>query len=525
MRFSKKKIFIILVAIVLLGIFLRFYKLGEVSFSADEFLGVNVTYGYIQTGEWKRWDFNLDKLADDKPYFKTVFDFDVWGGGDKSYTRAWMYNWQVVQVLKFFPADEESTFRAISVLWGIITIGIIYWIARAFTGNKIIGLISAFLFAVSIDGITFDRKLRMYAMFLPIFLLFSYFVYKFFESRKYFGSELVEKIKAKTGLNIIYIIPVIILGLLSLHLHLLAANIIPALLIYFLILAFLEIKNKKVLLNRYASYVLITFAFFLISFIFYPNILSSFKSSLTINNHFSYIEKVLNDYTGIILTLIIIISGIIYLWRKKRKECLFVSSLFFTTLLMAVFFWNRSAGEQYIFFIKPFQIILLSSGIYFIAEFIGKNFKRYSKKVRWVSLIILLLLLPNYAYFFQENNTYHQNSNSEHPNYRKVFNYFLKNKKEKDVLITRNFRNYYFAEANTQVFSLGGERAESEEKKITLERLEKIRKENARGWIIVSDNDENFISKSAEEYITKKTERVSHSSIRGPISVYRWRDE
>lgn len=525
MRFNRRRFFIILVAVILLGTLLRLYKLGEVSFSADEFLGVNVAYGYLQTGEWKRWDFNLGKLADDKPYFKTAFDFDIWGGGEKSYTRAWAYNWQIVQSLKFLPFEEESTFRAISALWGVVTILIIYWITRAFTRNRIVGLISAFLFAVSIDGITFDRKARMYAMFLPVFLLFSYFIYQFFEGRKYFGSELVEKIKFKTGFNVIYIIPVIALGLLSIHLHLLAANIIPALLVYFLAMALIEVKNKKVFLNHYTVYILIASMFSIALFIFYPNTLNLLKSFLTLDNHFSYTGKVLSDYASVILAVALMILGTVYLWGREKKKCVFISSLFWVTFLMAVFFWNRNAGGQYIFFIKPFQIILLASGIYFVAEFIGKNFKRYDKKVRWVSLLILLLLLPNYAYFFQENNIYHQNSHSEHPNYRKVFNYFLKNKNSDDVLITRNFRNYYFAGANAKIFNIGGERAKLEEKRLTLERLEKIRKENSCGWIIFSDNDKHFISKNARECIIKKIERVSNSRIRGPISVYHWCDK
>ncbi|EKE20579.1 MAG: hypothetical protein ACD_7C00522G0001, partial [uncultured bacterium] len=54
----KKKVLAILVAILVLAGFLRFYNLDEKSFSADEFLGVNTAYGYLKTGEWRRWDFN-----------------------------------------------------------------------------------------------------------------------------------------------------------------------------------------------------------------------------------------------------------------------------------------------------------------------------------------------------------------------------------------------------------------------------------------------------------------------------------
>ena len=76
-KIFKNKILLILFAIVLLGAVLRLYNLGEKSFVADEFLGVNTVYGYLQTGDWIRWDFNFEKPYEDKAYFKTFFDFDV----------------------------------------------------------------------------------------------------------------------------------------------------------------------------------------------------------------------------------------------------------------------------------------------------------------------------------------------------------------------------------------------------------------------------------------------------------------
>ncbi len=525
MRISKKKTLIILVAVLLLGTFLRFYKLGELSFSADEFLGVNVAYGYLQTGEWKRWDFNFDKLADDKAYFKTFFDFDFWGGGEDTYTRAWIYNWQVVQALKFLPAGGESVYRIVSAFWGVITILVVYYVTKAFTGNKIISLISAFLFAVSPDGIIFDRKIRMYAMFLPVFLLFSYFVYQFFESRKFFGSESANKIKALTGVNIMYLIPVILLGLLSLHLHLLSVNIIPALLLYFLILALWEFENNKIFLNRYTVYILLASISIGLFFTLYSDALNLLKSFVSFNNHFSYMEKIFSDYADKMLALILMVTGAIYLFKKKIKAGVYVSSSFLAIFLMAVFFWNRNAGEQYIFFLKPFQIILLAAGIYFAAGFIGNNFKRYGKKVYLASLLVMLLLLPNYAYFFQENNVYRQNSKSDHPNYRKVFDYFLKKRNAEDVLITRNFRNYYFAGAQVDLVTFGGERNEKETRELTKKRLKKIREENPLGWIIWSENDENFISKNAEKYMDEELTRVSNSEVRGKVMISRWEDE
>jgi hypothetical protein len=110
--------------------------LGEKSFSADEFLGVNASYGYLQTGEWRRWDFNLDKPLVDNDYFKTFFDFDIWKAGADTYTRSWIYNWQVAQTLRFLPTGSQSSYRLVSALWGVLSVLIIYWITFKLTGKK-----------------------------------------------------------------------------------------------------------------------------------------------------------------------------------------------------------------------------------------------------------------------------------------------------------------------------------------------------------------------------------------------------
>ena len=135
----KNYTFIILLAIVILGTFLRFYKLGENSFVADEFLDINSSYAHAKTGEWVNWDFNLEKVNEENAFSPRD-------------ERAWAYKWQVATLFKFLP-PTEGTARAVSAIWGIITILLIYFVAKDFTKNKTIGLIAAFLFAISIDGI------------------------------------------------------------------------------------------------------------------------------------------------------------------------------------------------------------------------------------------------------------------------------------------------------------------------------------------------------------------------------------
>lgn len=525
MKITKKSAFLAaFIGIMLLGSFLRLYKLGEVSFTADEFLGVNATYGYLKTGEWKRWDFNSGSVADDKPYAHTVFDLSSSDAAeDGQYTRAWMYNWQVAQTLKFLSYKTESSFRVISALWGILGIVAIYYVAKYFTGEVFVGLISAFLYAVNMSAIIFDRKLRMYAMFFVVYLIFSYLLYKFLESKKFSKNIFIQKMMSLTGLNWAYFLPVVILGLVSFHLHLLAANIVFVAIIYFIVNS-VAISRKSTISNRYSAFLAILAAIFIAGLIFLPKLVMPFLNGFRPENHYSYIIKVLEDYNNWMLAIALIFFGAYFMIKKDFKKGIFVAASFFVPLFLAIFFWNRNAGDQYIFFIKSFEIILIASGVYFIINFF-KDSMQGKKKVLLVALIAFAMLVPNYGYFFQDNNTYHKNSNSEDPNYRKVFGYFLKNKKEGDVLVTRWFRNYYFSGSNVDVVTFGGERSSKEERKITAERLMSIQNEHLCGWFIWSESDDDYITADAKEYARKNFDQINAIAVRGNITVNRWCNE
>jgi predicted neutral ceramidase superfamily lipid hydrolase len=237
--------------------------------------------------------------------------------------------------------------------------------------------------------------------------------------------------------------------------------------------------------------------------------------------HPSYFEKIFSDYNNAILAIIFLALGIYYLYKKQnlKKETLWLAVSFIGTLLMAIFIWDRNAGNQYIFFVQSFEIILIASGIYFSAIFLRDNIIENKNKVFLVTVILSLLILPNYGYFFQNDNTYNQTSKSDSPDFRKIFSYFKKAKNPEDVLISRKFRNYYWSGTKTKLFDFGGELAEE---KLSQEEVEKIVSENPSGWIIFSDNDDAYIANDAITYMEKNLEKVSNVNVRGKVSVYRW---
>lgn len=501
-----KKTSVLLTVIVIVGVFLRFYNIGELSFVADEFLDINASYGYFATGEWQAWDFNREEPAERE--------------NRASDERAWLYRVQVAELFHLLP-PTEAVVRSVSALWGIATIILLYFVTVAFTKNRIIGLLAAFFFSVSVTGIEFDRTLRMYAMFFPAFLLVSLLLFKAIESSYHGQSRALQKIQSTFGINVLYGIPALAVGFVSAHLHQLTGNIVLIVAVYLLVMALAAWRSEKTIKNRYSAYFL-TLCFGVITIgVFFPDLFKQFSNGLIFFNfHPSYVPKVFADYAHPLFALFLCVLGAAYLMRtQQRKEGVWITVSFLTILLAAVFLWRRNVGAQYIFFAQSFVIILLASGVWALADFLQKHVALQGKRIFAAVIVLAIFLVPHYAYFLEENNAYHQTSTADNPNYRKVFDYVKKNRTPDDVLITRNFRNYYFAKEHMTVYDFGGERTKS---KITVEKLQEIIAQNPNGWLVYADSDETFLSKEAREYAVKTFERVSAPGVRGPISVYRW---
>lgn len=489
---KNKKIFLILFAIVVLGAFLRFYKLGQQSFVTDEFLDINATYGYFKTGEWVAWDFNLDRVSD-----------NLYAPRDE---RAWPYRIQVAQLFHFFPLTEETA-RSVSVLWGVFSIIILYFVSVYFTKNKTIGLISAFLFSVSPAGITFDRMLRMYAMFFPVFLLFSWFAFRFLEEEYEGKIDLIKSIWKKFGINLKWFLPATLSGLLSFLLHPLTLNIGIIIFVYFIIYWITDFYKNKLKLNKYSIFLLLSLIGIIGVYVGgFGNFVSLGRTS------WSYFPAIFSDYNFSILIYGLILVGLygLVVDAKKTKESIWLASCFFGILLSAVFIWNNSFGLRFIFFAMSFGIILVSSGIYFLADRIGKYFPKYRAKVFWGTIIILLLIIPNYTYFFSDKSPYLKNE--KRTGYGDAFGYFLEKKNSKDVLLARNFRSFYYNKANIKIIN------KESDKKITLIDLKKIIIENPNGWIVTGD-PRGDLEKDTLRYVEEiSTDKKEISS----VWVYRW---
>jgi hypothetical protein len=499
----------ILFLIILLGAGVRFYELGNNSFVADEFLDINSSYGYAQTGEWKAWDFNYGRPA----------EMNINDARDE---RAFVYKWQVAQLFKVLPPTEETA-RTVSVLWGLVSIVAMFWASYVYTRKKEISLIAALLFAVAVSGIIFDRRLRMYAMFFPVYLVLATVLYRFLESEYQGKIEWLRTLWKRTELNAAYLPLVLVFGALGLAVHQLSAVIVFSAAAYLIARTVCEYRSSHTLKNKYAVLLGSGIAGLVLLYLVSSMTILAFAAGLTfLDDHYSYFGYVFGDYAHPLLAAALMAFGAYTLARTDesgRKAAGWLSLSFLVPLILAVWFFRRNAGPQYIFFAQSFGMILAATGLWHLWELLSSRFAEWGKRGSYILLALMIILMPNFGYFLEENNTYHETSTGGNPNYRKVFTHVKKNMAEGDALITRNFRNYYWSGAKVPVYDFGGELSKV---KLSLAEIEQIVASHPHGWVVVSTNDYDYISGEAERYFKKNMDRVSNDQVRGDIEVYRW---
>ncbi|MFA4817357.1 MAG: hypothetical protein WC608_01370 [Parcubacteria group bacterium] len=509
---KKRSVIIILVVIILIGGFLRFYKLGNSAFDRDEFFELNSSYGYFKTGHFVAWNFN-----EEKPFPANMQD-------DSSNERAETFRWQLAQLYRFHEPTEFLT-RALGSAWGVIGILLVFFITLSFTGNYYIALIAALLTAIGGSEIIYSRRLRMYAMFFPMYLLFSWTVFKFYES-KYKGKlDFFQKIHEKIGFNPAYFLPVLITGLISYNVHLLTLNIGAVIAVYaFLFFTVSFWRQKKLVFDKY----FITLAAVVVGLlatrlpIFY-NYYKSIKKNLNFfQSNYDFFLEYFSDFIYISLDIILVIVGIWYLAKKmqRQKEAAFLASSALVPLALAVFAWKRETSHRYIYFLQSFGIILSAVGIYGVIQLAISRIKNYNyKKIVAVMLLIAFFVGIDYGYLKNNSGVYVQKSNSYYPDFETIFNYVKQNKKPEDVMITRTYRSFYWRGAGIKTYDIKSLQMGATGCEV---KLDKIVKENPSGCAVYPKVDKLNLCSAGRKYYEDNFTRVKNNSIPSSVLIYRW---
>lgn len=510
---KKKNVFIALALIVLLGAVLRFYNLGATALDRDEFFEVNTSYGYFKTGNFVAWDFNKSM-----PFAENLQD-------SSSNERAEVYRWQLAQLYRFFE-PSEAMMRSLSAFWGTLGIIIIFLVTRSFTGNSYIALLAAFLAAVGESGILFDRRLRMYSMLYPIYLVLSWFVYKFYESVYKGKNVYLKKIHEFLGFNPAYLPGVIILGLISADVHLATLNIGFTIIVYSLIRLYWFSKEKALmqkLVNIHTIVVFGALGSLLVLKLFFRTFYKYIDKQISIfTDNYSYIGNVFSDTWYPAIGISLVLFGTWYLAKKLKrpKESLFLFVSFFAPLCSSIFLWNRTPAHRYVYFIQSFVIILSAVGIAGIIELLIGRFQKY-KKIITLFILILTAISINFSYMRGDQSVYVAHKNSAYADFREVFAYILENSKPGDAMVTRAYRSFYWQDANFVTYGIKS-RAYSFSGPNCKDLFEKIIAENKSGFVVLPNIDNAFVCKAGREYLKNNLTKVEEKSFSKWVVVYTW---
>lgn len=498
-----------LVLIILIGGGLRFYNLGKTAFDRDEFFELNSSYGYFKTGSFVAWDFN-----NERPFLADLQD-------DSSNERAEVFRWQLAQLYRFHEPTEFLT-RSLGAAWGVIGIILVYLVTVSLTGNRYIALIAALLTAVGESEIIYSRRLRMYAMFFPIYLAFSWTVYKFYES-KYKGKfALFKKIQEKTSFNFSYFLLMLAAGLISYNVHMLTLNIAVTLLAYSLILFLLAVK-KGDYINKYS----ITLAGSFIGYIaLHSPILYNYYHSMKKNirfftSNYDFSKQYFSDWIYPLAGVALVIFGTWFLFYKMKikKGTLFLLLSGLIPMLLAVFIWKREESHRYIYFLQSFGIILSAAGIYGVIYLTAARIKKY-KILAVIILFAGFMSLVNYDYIFSKSmGVYTAPKDSYYPDFRAVHNYINENMKPGEAMITRAYRGFYWRGQKIKVYdikslSFGASGCD--------QKIDKIVKENPSGWVVYPKVDKLNVCSAGRDYYQNNLARIKAEAIPSSVEIYRW---
>jgi hypothetical protein len=503
----RKKGLIILLTILFLGIFLRAYKLGDESFFRDEFFELNSSYGHFKTGEWVAWDF-----GNEKPFPQSMQN-------EYSNTRAQLYRWQFNLLYSFHEPTEALT-RSLSVFWGAVSIVLIYFFALSLTGNVWIALLAALLFSISGSSILFDRRLRMYSMFLPTYLVFSWLVFKFYESAYRGKIKVFSQVYEKLKVNLAFLIPTALVGLISFELHELTVSIAAAIVLF---CAFLLIPyfRRQEYVNKYSLSLAAIFLGYLLVRNFFGDLYASFNKFVRFFRfNEEYFSFYFDDWRWPLIAAAAMAIGAWFLFSKmqKKKETAFLAASVLGPLLFAVFSWAGDENDRYVYFFQPFSVILAAAGAYSICEAIQKRLPKFGMAAVF-GLLILFLGLNNFNYLSPENGVYRQRNDIGHYDFHKIFSVFKNNKTSDDVLVTRAYRSFYWKGEKNQVFDI---KTMAFEKDNCADIFRKIIEENKSGWVIFPEIDRISICEEGLNYIDGNLTRIKEERIPESVFIYRW---
>lgn len=383
-----------LLAIIFFGFFLRVYKLNEQSYWIDEGYTLNAVIS------------NIEKA------------YPILDSGE-AYDRA-ILNTYLISGSVFAFGFNEVAVRIISVLFGILTVYLIFLISKKILNGQI-AILASFMTAFSYWQIAWSRQARMYTQ-LQFFFFLSLYLF----------NSLFEKFSYKK-LTLLFLST--LAAILS---HYFAYFL---LLIYFMVIFYRIYSDKELKNNLYQKikkniylFSSISLAFFYTFYRLGEDFLDYFMRKT--NNHFFEYLFFIRDFFPVLCILAILGFVVLLIKDYKNKNKLggyLLLFLSFAIPFLTIAIISDRKIFRYVFFITPIIFIFSSYFIYHISE------KTRKKKLTFIalsSLIIIMVSVLNVRTFnFLPKSHYYLEPSTPQPNFKGAYQEIKKENFNDEMII------------------------------------------------------------------------------------------
>lgn len=428
---------LLLGAVLLLAFMLRVTNLGGPSFGIDEMLHVYAANELMQG---------------DNPNLPSGY----------SYNRALLYTYSVALSGKLLGMNE-SVARMTSVLFGVLTVALVFFIGRQWQSNTA-GLVAALLTAVVPMQVAFSRQVRMYTVFQLFYLIFVYLFFQAiegsFQSRRIAA---VGKSRAKQWAGRLQLLPWSLAALafaLALHFQQLVLVAAAGPILYVLCMALVVLLDRRA--DQLAQFGYIFWALVIgagmalaLIYMYVSGGLAKYVSLIQYAptwahsgvQEWQHYIGVLRRYVPFISVAAVILGGLA--WLRNPKPAFYLIVCFAAPFLIHSFFiaWKN---QRYVFHLLPLLFLLLGMGlaslISHLREWISGLLARSSRPVMARALVggaggaALLVIIYGAPELRESFQTPYVNAGQfagvQHNNWRTAMRYIAEKARQDDVIMT-----------------------------------------------------------------------------------------
>jgi hypothetical protein len=347
---ESKKIHIFLVTfLILIGAFLRFYKIDYRNLYTDE----STTYIVA----------------------KQIIEF-----GFTNYPRAKFFSYLTAWFVDFFGKSYFSL-RLAPVLIGVISLPLFYGISRWITKNKSVALLALYFLSINSWHIATSRAARMYILFgLLFFCLLAIIVDQINKLTN--NDHFLKYLKENKYLLLLGVL----IFIFSFQTHSATIEILAFIFASFIyLLIFFYIEKRKIFF-KWIKFTLASISIIILAFIFVPK-LNNKLSYISILENFNY--TYFDLFIGSTAFSWLVVPALIFYKKLARKPFISILILGVIAILLAmVFVLDHYIAKRYIFHILLPLTLIVSYLIYYL----------FSRLTHYRKLVFALIILISIGY-------------------------------------------------------------------------------------------------------------------------------